>query len=111
MAAADGSITGSNPTVGTFNFAVTVADSTQPTLTATQDQTITITPCAAPTTPPPRTEPPTVAPPPTPPSVAPTGELPPTGSASSVPLDLGLVMLALGAVAVIITTRRRASRT
>ena len=109
MAAADGSITGTNPTVGTFNFTVMVTDSTQPTLTATQDQTITITPCEAPTTTVPPTEPPTAAPT-TPPSVAPTipATLPPTGPGSSAPLYLGLVIVALGSVAVIVTTRRRA---
>jgi len=62
-----------------------------------------ITVSAAPTTPPP-TEPPTTAP-----SVVPTmGELPPTGSSSSAPLYLGLVILAFGALAVIVTTKRRA---
>jgi uncharacterized repeat protein (TIGR01451 family) len=51
LAPADGSITGtlSKGAAGTYNFNVTVVDSTQPTLTATQAQTITIAPgCAQP---------------------------------------------------------------
>ena len=39
--------------MGTFNFTVTVVDSTQPTLTAAQPQTITIAPGCAPPPPPP----------------------------------------------------------
>ena len=69
-----------------------------------------------PTTPPtvaPPTEPPTVAPPPPGPSVAPTmaGTLPPTGSTSYPPLYVGIVVVALGLLAVAITTRRRTNRT
>jgi hypothetical protein len=118
MAPADGSITGTPTAVGTFNLTVMVVDSTDPTLTAAQDQTITITPCEAPTTVPP-TEPPTAAPTTVPgvatsvPGVLPTmpGTLPPTGSDSYVPIYLGLAVLALGSLSVIITTRRRARRT
>jgi hypothetical protein len=46
------------------------------------------------------------------PSVAPTmsGTLPPTGGDSHVAMDFSFVLLALGALAVIITTRRRAGR-
>jgi hypothetical protein len=109
MAAADGSITGTNPTAGTFTFTVMVSDSSEPNLTASQPQTITITPCAAPTTTVPPTEPPTAAPT-TAPSVAPTmpATLPPTGSDSSAPLYVGAVLFVLGALVVTVTTRRRA---
>jgi hypothetical protein len=71
---------------------------------------------APPTTVAPTTAPTTVAPstvaPTTEPSVAPTmaGTLPPTGSSSSVVMDFSFVLLALGAVAVIITTTRRRAR-
>jgi hypothetical protein len=110
MAPADGSITGSNPTAGTFNFTVMVSDSSEPTLTATQPQTITITPCAAATTTVPPTEPPSTAAPTTAPSVAPTmpATLPPTGSESRAPLYVGAVLFVLGALVVTVTTRRRA---
>jgi hypothetical protein len=118
MAPSDGAITGTPTQAGTYDFAVMVVDSTGPALTATQGQSITIVPgCVAPTTPTapptvaPPTEPPTVAPPPTDPGVAPIAELPPTGSDSSAPLYLGVVVVVLGAFAVIITARRRASRT
>jgi hypothetical protein len=106
--AADGSITGTPTTPGTFDFTVTVADSSTPTLSATQAQTITIAPNCAPESVPTTPEPPTAAPT-SGPSVVPTmGELPPTGSGSSAPLYLGMVILALGSLAVIVTTRRRA---
>ena len=122
MDPATGAITGTPTAAGTFNFTVQVADSSQPALTATQPQTITITPCASPhhahhthhthhTTVAPPTASPTGAPPPTDPGVAPIAELPATGSDSSAPVYLGLVVLALGSLAVIITTRRRAGRT
>ena len=102
---ATGAITGTPTAAGTFDFTVMVVDSTQPTLSASQARTIEIAPdCAVPTTP----TGPTTAP-----SVAPTigGTLPPTGSASSSPLYLGLAVIALGSLSVIITSRRRASRT
>jgi hypothetical protein len=106
MAPATGAITGTPTAAGTFGFTVMVVDSTQPSLSATQAQTITIAPdCAAPTT---------IPAPTTGPTVAPTfvGTLPPTGSGSSAPLyDLALAVLALGSLSVIITTRRRAGRT
>jgi hypothetical protein len=102
LAPSNGAITGTPTNAGTFNFAVQVADSSSPTLTATQPQTISIAPnCAAPTT----TTAPTTGP-----SVAPTMvTLPPTGAYSAVPLYLGLAVLALGSLVVIVTTRRRAS--
>jgi Putative Ig domain/Right handed beta helix region len=107
----DGAITGTPTQAGTFDFTVTVVDSTDPTLTATQAQAITIAPdCAVPTTAPPTTEPPTGAPT-TEPAVASTLELPPTGANTQAPLYVGLAVLALGSLAVILTTRRRASRT
>ena len=113
IAAADGSISGTPTAAGTFTFTVTVVDSTSPALTATQDQTITIAPnCAVPTTSaPPTTEPPTA--PTSGPSVVPTSEvvLPPTGSNTVAPLYLGLVVLALGSLVVIVTTRRRTNHT
>jgi hypothetical protein len=112
FAAADGSITGTPTAVGTFDFTVMVADSSTPSLSATQAQTITIAPnCApesTPTTEPPPTEPPTGAPT-TGSIVASTiGELPPTGSGTSAPLYIGLFILAFGSLAVIVATRRRA---
>ena len=116
FAAADGSITGTPTQPGSFTFTVTVTDSSDPPLTATQDQTITIAPdCAtttvpttAPTTPP--TEPPTAGPT-TAPSVAPTmGTLPPTGSTTAAPLFLGVIVVALGSLVLIVTTRRRAGQ-
>ena len=103
---ATGAITGTPTAAGTFDFTVMVVDSTQPSLSATQAQTITIAPdCAVPTT---------IPAPTTGPSVAPTavGTLPPTGSGSPAPLyDLALAVLALGSLAIIITARRRAGRT
>jgi hypothetical protein len=112
MAPATGVITGNPTTVGTFKLTVMVADSTVPTLSATQDQTIVITPCAVVTT---TTTPTTAAPvttvPTTEPSVAPGATLPPTGSNSGSPLYLGLVVLAAGALLVIVAARRRASHT
>ena len=99
---ATGAITGTPTAAGTFDFTVMVVDSTQ--LSATQAQTITIAPdCAVPTTIPAPTTGPTVAP-----TVG--GTLPPTGSGSPAPLYLSLVVMALGSLAIIITTRRRASR-
>jgi hypothetical protein len=69
----------------------------------------TTTTAAPTTTTTPTTEPPTAAPTTTGSVVASTiGELPPTGSGTSAPVYLGLIILALGAVAVIVTTRRRA---
>jgi hypothetical protein len=51
LAASNGAITGTPTQTGTFNFPVTVTDSSEPNLTATQPQTITIAPgCAPPTT-------------------------------------------------------------
>jgi hypothetical protein len=102
LAPSNGAITGTPTAAGTFDFTVQVADSSSPTLTATQAQTITIAPnCAAPTT----TTGPTTGP-----SVAPTTvTLPPTGGYSATPLYLGLAVLALGSLVVIVTTRRRAS--
>ena len=48
LAPSTGAISGTPTEAGTFNFTVTVVDSTQPTLTATQAQTITIAPgCAS----------------------------------------------------------------
>jgi Putative Ig domain/Right handed beta helix region len=44
LSPSDGSITGTPTQAGTFNFPVTVNDSSSPSLTATQAQTITITP-------------------------------------------------------------------
>jgi hypothetical protein len=104
LAPSDGAITGTPTSAGTFDFTVMVVDSTSPSLSATQAQTITIAPdCAVPTT---------ATAPTTGPSVLPTtGTLPPTGSASSPPLYLALAVLALGSLSVIITTRRRARRT
>jgi hypothetical protein len=66
---------------------------------------------APPTTVAPTTTPTTAAPT-TAPSVAPTieGTLPPTGSSSYVAVDFSVILLALGAVAVIITTTRRRAR-
>jgi Putative Ig domain/Right handed beta helix region len=112
FAAADGSITGTPTATGTFDFTVMVTDSSAPTLSATQAQTITIVancaPESTPTTEPPATEPPTAAPT-SAPSVVPTmGELPPTGADSSMPLYIGLAVLGLGSLIVIVTTRRRA---
>jgi hypothetical protein len=107
--AADGSITGTPTAAGTFDFTVMVVDSSTPALSATQAQTITIAPGCAPASTVPTTEPPTAAPT-TGPSVAPTmGELPPTGADTSTPLYLGLAVLALGSLALIVTTRRRAN--
>jgi hypothetical protein len=106
MDPATGAITGTPTAAGTFDFTVMVVDSTQPSLSATQAQTITIAPdCTAPTT--------STAPPTTGPSVAPTAAatLPPTGSTSYPPLYLGLAVLVLGSLVVVVTTRRRASRT
>ena len=60
LAPSTGAITGTPTTAGTYNFTVTVVDSTQPTLTATRAQTITIAPGCAP--------PPTTPTPPTPPT-------------------------------------------
>jgi hypothetical protein len=99
-----GAITGTPTAAGTFDFTVMVVDSTQPSLTATQTQTITIAPdCAVPTT---------ATAPTTGPSVAPTNAtLPPTGSGSPAPLYLALAVLMLGSLSIVITTRRRASRT
>ena len=60
LAPSTGAITGtpSDGAAGTYNFTATVVDSTEPTLTATQGQTITIAPgCAQPPPPPP---PPTI---------------------------------------------------
>jgi LPXTG-motif cell wall-anchored protein len=110
MSPTDGSITGMGG-VGTFTFTVMVTDSSSPPLSAAQDQTITITPCAAPPTTTPPTEPPTAAPTTTP-SVAPTeaGTLPATGSSSGAPLYVGIVLFVLGAFVVTVTTRRRANR-
>jgi len=111
MAPATGVITGNPTTVGTFKLTVMVADSTVPTLSATQAQTIVITPCAVvtttttPTTPAPVTTVPTTMP-----SVAPGATLPPTGSDSGSPLYLGLLILGAGSFLVIVTARRRASR-
>jgi hypothetical protein len=67
---------------------------------------------AAPTTTTPTTTAPSTVAPTTEPSVAPTmeGTLPPTGTSSSVALDFSFVLLALGALAVIITTTRRRAR-
>jgi hypothetical protein len=77
-------------------------------------------PCPPPpttTTAPPTTTAPTTTPTTEPPTAAPTtgsvvattiGQLPPTGSGTSAPVYIGLIILALGAVAVIVTTRRRA---
>jgi Putative Ig domain len=108
FAAADGSITGTPTTPGTFDFSVMVADSSTPTLSATQAQTIIIAPNCAPESTP-TTEPPPTAAPTTGAVVASTiGELPPTGSGTSAPVYLGLVILALGSLAVVVTTRRRA---
>jgi hypothetical protein len=59
LAAANGAITGTPTQSGTFNFPVTVADSSEPNLTATQPQTITITSGCAP--PPTTTTSPTVS--------------------------------------------------
>ena len=81
-----------------------------PTLSATQDQTITITPCAVPTTTVPTTAPVTTAPPTTP-SVAGDGTLPATGSNSEVPPYLGLLVLGAGSLLVIVAARRRATHT
>ena len=47
LAPSTGAITGTPTAAGTFNFTVTVVDSTAPTLTATQAQTITIAPGCA----------------------------------------------------------------
>ena len=48
LAPSTGAITGTPTAAGTYNFTVTVVDSTEPTLTATQAQTITIAPgCAS----------------------------------------------------------------
>jgi len=108
MSPSDGSIAGTPTAAGTFDFIVMVVDSTQPSLTATQGQTITIVPnCAASTT----TAAPTTSTATTlGPSVSPTSEtLPPTGGYSATPLSLGLAVLALGSLVVIVTTRRRAS--
>ena len=60
LAPSTGAITGtlSDGAEGTYNFTVTVVDSTEPTLTATQAQTITIAPGCAPPPPPP--PPPTI---------------------------------------------------
>jgi hypothetical protein len=114
MAPATGVITGNPTQVGTFKFMVTVADSTVPTLSATQPQSITITPCAVTTTTT-TTTPTTAAPvttvPTTTPSVAPGATLPPTGSDSGSPLYLGLVILGAGSVLVIVAARRRATHT
>lgn len=103
---ATGAITGTPTAAGAFDFTVMVVDSTQPSLSATQAQSITIAPdCAAPTTIPGPTTGPTVAP-------TAVGTLPPTGSGSSAPLyDLALAVLALGSLAIVITARRRAGRT
>ena len=104
MDPANGAITGTPTAAGTFDFTVMVVDSTQPSLSATQAQTITIAPdCAAPTTIPAPTTGPTVAP-------TAVGTLPPTGAGGSAPLDLSLAVLFLGSLAIIITTRRRPSR-
>jgi hypothetical protein len=106
MDPATGAITGTPTAAGTFDFTVMVVDSTQPSLSANQAQTITIAPdCTVPTT----TTAPTTT---TGASVAPTNEtLPPTGSTSYPSLYLGLAVLVLGSLVVIVTTRRRASRT
>ena len=64
LAPSTGAITGTPTAAGTFNFTATVVDSTEPTLTATQAQTITIAPGCAP--------PPTTTTPPTPPTTPPT---------------------------------------
>ena len=62
LAPSTGAITGtpSKGAAGTYGFTVTVVDSTQPTLTASQAQTITIAPGCAP---PPTTTPPPSRPP------------------------------------------------
>ena len=123
MDPATGAITGTPTAVGEFQLSVTVVDSTQPALTATQAQTVTIAACQVATTVPPTTVPPTTAPPAVvPPTVAPPGAvpttvpilpgtLPATGSGNSVLLLSGLALLALGAVAVIVASRRRINHT
>ena len=84
MAPDTGAITGTPTAAGTYNFTVQVADSSEPSLTATQPQTITIAPgCVTTTTAPPTTAPPTTAPPTTaPPTTAPPATAPPTTTAA-----------------------------
>jgi uncharacterized repeat protein (TIGR01451 family) len=79
MAPESGAITGTPTTAGEYNFTVQVADSSEPSLTATQPHTITIAPgCVTTTTTPPTTTPPTTAPPTTtPPTTAPPTTTPP----------------------------------
>jgi hypothetical protein len=98
FAPADGAITGTPTSPGTFDFTVQVTDSSPTALTATQPQTITIAPnCAGPTTTTGSSAAPTVL------------TLPPTGGDGAPPLYFGLAVLAVGALVVTVTTRRRAS--
>ncbi len=118
MAADSGVITGTPTAAGTFDFTVQVVDATEPSLTATQPQTITIAPgcvtttTSPPTTSPPTTSPPTTSPPPpstvTPVTTDPPATLPATGNDLTELLYVGLALLALGSLVVIIA-RRRAS--
>ena len=128
MAPATGAVTGTPTTAGEYNFTVQVADSSDPSLTATQPHTITIAPgCATTTTAPTATTTTlpgtttTLAPGITTTTIAgvapvaptttirrPTGTLPATGDENGSALYIGLALLALGSTMVIVT-RRRAS--
>jgi len=112
--AADGTITGTPTRTGTFPFTVQAADSSQPQLTATQDQSITITPDCATTTSTPvtaaavTTTPVTPAPVTTaaPAATTPISQLPVTGSSKAFAI-LGAAVVLSG---VALAARRKRSR-